>query len=106
MGKLLGWTLVLVALGVATWFSFKACEPSLHKEQEEVAKAPAAVLHRAEVNVGQADLENIKGAIGSYQAQHGKYPDSLNDLVTSGLLQSLPAGNWQYNSATGEVTGP
>lgn len=53
------------------------------------------------VNAGQ----QINGAVEMYKAQRGQVPATLDDLVTSNLLQSIPAGTWtmqnDYIVATG-----
>jgi type II secretory pathway pseudopilin PulG len=53
------------------------------------------------VNAGQ----QINGAVEMYKAQKGDVPATLDDLVTSNLLKSIPAGTWamqnDYIVATG-----
>ena len=105
MGKLIAWVLVLGVLSAATWFGAKACAPA-QKQAAEVAKGPAAVLHRAESVSGDAAATQLRIAIGSYQAANGRFPETLETLVGAGQIQNVPAGNWQYNAATGELTGP
>lgn len=53
------------------------------------------------VNAGQ----QINGAVEMYKAQKGQVPATLDDLVSSNLLKSIPQGTWtmqnDYIVATG-----
>ena len=50
---------------------------------------------------------NLKQAIQSYQAQEGKLPKDLQDLVKAGILPSLPTPpqgmQFSYDAKTGDV---
>ncbi|MBI1841379.1 MAG: hypothetical protein HYR88_11090 [Verrucomicrobia bacterium] len=50
---------------------------------------------------------NLKQAIQSYQAQEGKLPKELQDLVKAGILPSLPTPpqgmQFSYDAKTGDV---
>lgn len=46
--------------------------------------------------------------VGFYQERYGSWPDSLENLVESGLLEAIPAHpwpgrTWDYNPKTGEI---
>jgi len=52
--------------------------------------------------------ENLTEALGVYRERFGRNPGSLSELVTAGLMESLPRdldGNeYVYDPATGEIT--
>lgn len=47
------------------------------------------------------NLYNIRGVLDQYYADNGKYPDSLDDVVTKGYMRGVPvdpitnSNNWQ-----------
>jgi general secretion pathway protein G len=47
------------------------------------------------------NLYNIRGVLDQYYADNGKYPDSLDDVVTKGYMRGVPvdpmtnSDNWQ-----------
>ena len=47
------------------------------------------------------NLYNIRGVLDQYYADNGKYPDSLDDVVTKGYMRGVPvdpitnSSNWQ-----------
>jgi general secretion pathway protein G len=45
---------------------------------------------RSKIRACQANLRTIDGAISSYYAEEREYPDNVGDLVSSGVLRSLP----------------
>ncbi len=49
----------------------------------------AAVLKSKEAALKE-DLFNIRNVLDQYYADNGKYPDSLEDLVTKGYMRGIP----------------
>lgn len=53
------------------------------------------------------DLASVRQALQMYHAAEGKFPATLQELVSSGYLRSLPqlppGYKWEYNPQTGEV---
>ena len=49
-----------------------------------------AVLKSKEAALKE-DLFNLRNVLDQYYADNGKYPDSLDDLVTKGYMRSIPA---------------
>lgn len=45
---------------------------------------------RSKIRACRANLRVIDGAIAAYYAQQREYPETVNDLVESGVLRSLP----------------
>jgi len=66
-----------------------------------------AVSKGKQSSVSKLSLVNVQQAIQSYQAQEGKLPKNLNDLVTAGLLPTLPVPprnmKFHYDATTGDV---
>ncbi len=54
------------------------------------------------------DLQTINRAIQMFHANHGRYPDSLDELARLGIISRIPrepfGGEWNYDSHRGEVT--
>jgi general secretion pathway protein G len=48
-----------------------------------------AVLKSREAALKE-DLFNLRNVLDQYYADNGKYPDSLDDLVTKGYMRSIP----------------
>ncbi len=53
-------------------------------------------------------LQSIRGGVERYQREHGEMPESLDILVESGTMRSIPPHpypdrDWEYDSITGEV---
>lgn len=67
--------------------------------------ALAKAKNSSEVKIGTT---SIQGGIRMYEAEHGKRPASLDELVKSGHLRSLPklppTIKWSYDADTGAVT--
>jgi hypothetical protein len=57
----------------------------------DVFKKGGAKAESARIMTGGAQ---INGAVETYKATQGKVPDTLNDLVTSKFLSSIPQGEW------------
>ena len=76
-----------------------------------IIAAPAeyvGALGRAQQSADKSiDLAGYKQAITMFQAQEGRYPKTLNELVTSGTMRKLPEPphgmEVQYDPATGNV---
>ncbi|OQW37639.1 MAG: hypothetical protein A4E19_13270 [Nitrospira sp. SG-bin1] len=55
----------------------------------------------------ERDLQMIEGAVQRYEQAQRKKPSSLDELVASGLLRTIPeepyGGRYLFNTATGEV---
>lgn len=53
------------------------------------------------------DLASVRQAIQMYHAAEGRFPATLQELVSSGYLRALPqlppGYRWEYNPQTGEV---
>ncbi|MGB3976303.1 MAG: hypothetical protein WBM02_01840 [bacterium] len=55
----------------------------------------------------KADLKTINSSIEIFHAQHGRYPDSLEELARLGAMQVIPrepfGGIWLYDRYDGTV---
>ncbi len=66
--------------------------------QRHVIKAREAVL--------MEDLYQMRRAIDAYFADHARYPDSLEELVSSRYLRTLPRDPWTNSDSTWETIPP
>jgi type II secretory pathway pseudopilin PulG len=48
-------------------------------------------MHAARASALRQDLTLMRGAIRGFHASHGRYPATIQDLVTSGALRAIPA---------------
>jgi hypothetical protein len=91
-------------------------EPSRPAAEERTAPGnplTAPVDYLGAVNKAQRaagntlDTAAVKQAVQLFQAQEGRFPRHLNELVQSGYLARIPQPpsgmQWRYNPATGEV---
>jgi general secretion pathway protein G len=60
--------------------------------QTSVVKAREAVLIR--------DLFTVRDLLDQHRGDKGKYPDSLNDLVTAGYLRAIPMDPFTRSAST------
>jgi tetratricopeptide (TPR) repeat protein len=77
-------------------------------QQTQDERAKAALMRRiADVTV-ERDLRLLEDAVRRYRAAQGRWPGSLAELVTAGILARLPAdpggGAYALNAADGSVT--
>ena len=67
--------------------------------------ALAKAKNSSEVKVG---IVSIEGGVRLYEAEHGKAPASLDELIASGELRALPkipaTLKWAYDPASGKVS--
>ncbi len=63
---------------------------------------------RANLTRLQTDLRTIRRSVEVFHAQHGRYPDSLDELAARGILARIPreafGGEWLYDRYSGSVT--
>lgn len=57
---------------------------------------------KAQAVAGQANVENVQGAVNKYRSLKGTAPASLQDLVPE-FLDHIPGG-LQYDASTGTVS--
>ena len=77
-------------------------------QQTQDDRAKAALTRRiADVTV-ERDIRLLEEAVRRYQTAHGRWPRSLEELVTGGILARLPedpgGGAYQLNAGNGSVT--
>lgn len=69
------------------------------------AQALQGVTQRAGAQIG---LSQVKQAINGFQAEHGRYPYTLDELKQTGYLYQVPqlppGRQFIYNNVTGEVS--
>ena len=98
-----GWTIIEL-LVVVTVISVLA-SMGMVQYRNSVVRAREAVL--------KEDLYRMRDAIDQYHADKGKYPQSLEDLVTDGYLREIPedpitrsSSTWQTVPAESDPTNP
>ena len=104
MAKTLAWIAVLGILMGGTYWAAEACKP-MAKPAEDYGKGLEVAKRRAEISSNSFNMAQLKSAVQSYSAQHGKFPASLDELVQTGIITQVPPGAWSYDPNTGEVSG-
>lgn len=59
-------------------------------------------LERSADKIERVKAETVRNAVARFKADNARLPDSLDELVRSGYLDSVPAGV-SYDPASGEV---
>lgn len=63
--------------------------------------------NRAKIVHTKAAIAEIRGSILMYEADHSKYPATLESLVSAKLMHKIKKDGWgkalEYNSSTGEI---
>lgn len=69
-------------------------------------------LEKSRETILKQDLAVMRDAIDKYHGDRGRYPDSLDDLVSARYLRSLPvdpiterADTWQFVAPSGDAAG-
>jgi competence protein ComGC len=96
--------IVLIVVLIA-WFSFKSFMPQ-KKEQNAVTQYADNLKQdeeKAEAAKDTVNLTVVRSAINSFHGSQGRFPDDLQELVSKGYLDRVPAGNYSYDKETGEV---
>ena len=77
-------------------FTKDAAGGQLIKGQEVINKAKGLVANQS--------VDAVQQVVNAYKAETGRWPDSLQELLTSGKLTDIPGG-LSYDPATGTVSG-
>lgn len=76
-------------------------------DDERIKKIASNHLYRVR---SAMDIEALKDAIEKYRQMKGRLPDSLDELVRTGILRSIPKDlddkDYIYDPETGEVNSP
>jgi general secretion pathway protein G len=86
----LGWTLIELLVVLALIFTLSAVAFATYKNT--VQRGREAVL--------KEDLFRMRDAIDQHYADKGKYPQSLEDLVSAGYLRTLPKDPMTESTST------
>jgi tetratricopeptide (TPR) repeat protein len=74
-------------------------------ESERIKKIASNHLYRVKAAM---DIQKMDNALQEYKQKYGRYPDRLDQLVQSGLLDDIPLDldgrEYTYNSNTGELS--
>lgn len=76
-------------------------------EDERIKKIASNHLYQVKSSM---DIAKLEDAIEEYRQKFGRFPDNLTQLVSAGILESVPK-DWDdqdyiYNPQTGEVASP
>jgi|ERR1035437_1121283 ABC-type microcin C transport system permease subunit YejB len=97
--------IVILIIAVAAWFIIKQAVPK-GKPDDAITKYGNSLKHDEDMAKDSAMTANtavLQGAVNSFRASNGKFPDNLQELVDKGFMQSVPAGDYTYDAQTGVV---
>jgi hypothetical protein len=81
----------------------KATQNPLTAPVDYLGAVGQAKIHAEKV----LDITSVRQAIQMFYASEGRYPSTLEELVSSGYLHTLPqlpgGYRWDYNPRTGEI---
>jgi general secretion pathway protein G len=89
-----GWTLIELMIVISLIMILSSV--ALAAYRNSVVSAREAVLH--------ADLQQMREAIDQYYADKGKYPDSLEALVSESYLRAIPKDPFTNSTDTWQTT--
>jgi general secretion pathway protein G len=89
-----GWTLIELMIVISLIMILSSV--ALAAYRNSVVSAREAVLH--------ADLQQMREAIDQYYADKGKYPDSLETLVSESYLRGIPKDPFTNSKDTWQTT--
>lgn len=92
--------------GVYRWIEYESGNAITRTAKEmsggQLERAQRTV-NRARENMAGASRQFVKDAIRMFKVEYKRNPESLDELVDTGYLNSVPTGV-EYDSETGEVT--
>jgi hypothetical protein len=108
---LIGMSLLLVSCGSEDTQKSQTPPPTPEKPKDSIASAPADYMAEAiragQATKGKVEIIAIEKAITQFQADEGRYPSSLQELVEKGQLAQLPKPpvnqKFEYDSQSGAV---
>ena len=82
------------------------------KGRDQVDEVANSVVIQSQQKAGKLklrkDLQTINRSIQLFHANHGRYPESLEELAKKGIISRIPrepfGGEWNYDPMTGIVT--
>ncbi|MBI5573064.1 MAG: hypothetical protein HY919_00740 [Elusimicrobia bacterium] len=89
---------VLVGLYFATDYFKK--QSKISQKITQTIKTPT---DKASEIVRTENLRILENAVKRYKYEKGKFPETLDEMVSSGYIDRIPEGNWEYDITTGEV---
>ena len=107
MRMILGLALFVAAIyGVYRWIEYESGNAITRTAKEmsggQLERAQRTV-DRARGKMANASIQFVKDAIRMFKVEYKRNPESLDELVDTGYLNSVPTGV-EYDSDTGEVS--
>ena len=100
MMKKLFFILVVFLVGVYFAADYFKKQSKISQKVTQTIKTPT---DKASEIAKSANLKILNDAIRNYKYEKGKFPETLDEMVSSGYIDRITEGNWEYDSLTGEV---
>lgn len=91
---------VVVLIGVYFATDYFKKQARISEKVTQTIKTPT---DRASEIAKSANLKILNDAIRNYKYEKGKFPETLDEMVSSGYIDKIPEGKWEYDISTGEV---
>ncbi|MFA5779858.1 MAG: hypothetical protein WC947_06950 [Elusimicrobiota bacterium] len=100
MGKKAVIVLIVAVVGIYFATDYFKKQARLSEKVTQTIKTPT---DRASEIARSANLKILNDAIRNYKYEKGKFPETLDKMVSSGYIDRIPEGKWEYDILTGEV---
>ena len=103
MGKKLVIFFVVVLVGVYFATDYFKKQSRISQKITQKIKTPTALPRAASEIVKIGNLRILEDAVKRYKYEKGRFPEMLDEMVSSGYIDRIPEGKWEYDSLTGEL---
>jgi len=100
MTKKLIFVLAVVLIGIYFAADYFKKQSKISEKVTQTIKTPT---DRASEIARSTNLKILNDALRNYKYEKGKFPETLDEMVSSGYIDRIPEGKWEYDTTTGEV---
>jgi len=100
MGKKLIIVMIIAVVGIYFAADYFKKQARISEKVTQTIKTPT---DKASEIAKFANLKILNDAIRNYKYEKGKFPETLDEMVSSGYIDRIPEGKWEYDAITGEV---
>lgn len=100
MGKKATIVLIIAIVGIYFVTDYFKKQARISEKVTQTIKTPT---DRASEIARTANLKILNDAVRNYKYEKGKFPETLDEMVSSGYIDRIPEGKWEYEPLTGEI---
>jgi hypothetical protein len=97
--------IIAVIIALIAWLAYSQFKGQNKPENSPIVKYAEGLKSSEDKAAGAKDTANlaiIRSAISQFRGSQGRYPDSLQELVSKGYMDRVPDGI-SYDKESGEV---